>query len=93
MSLTILILKKNDPYFLSFFDCQILKSPYHRKTPKGIYMEEKGQEPGNDYNTQVIKALKDQAEEVDNWLDKLKNMLFQAEAEPPKNDKKKKEKK
>ncbi|MCX7998493.1 MAG: hypothetical protein N3A69_06000 [Leptospiraceae bacterium] len=43
-----------------------------------------------EYNTQIIKALKDQAEEVDGWLDRLKKMLFQAENEEPIKDPKQK---
>jgi hypothetical protein len=46
-------------------------------------MEQPDKEPQNEYNTQVIKALKVQSEEVDSWLDKLKNLLFQAEEEIP----------
>lgn len=52
--------------------------------------EKEDQEP--EYNTQIIRALKDQAEEVDDWLSKLKRMLFQAENEEPIKDPKQKKK-
>lgn len=52
--------------------------------------QEEKNEKEPEYNTQIIRALKDQAEEVDNWLDKLKKMLFQAENEEPIKDPRKK---
>lgn len=52
--------------------------------------EKEEKEP--EYNTQIIRALKDQSEEVDSWLDKLKKMLFQAENEEPIKDTKQKKK-
>ena len=55
-------------------------------------MEKQNQESNEEYNTRVIRALKDQAEEVDSWLDRLKKMLFQAENEEPVNDNKKSKK-
>jgi hypothetical protein len=55
-------------------------------------MEKQNEESNEEYNTRVIRALKDQAEEVDSWLDRLKKMLFQAENEEPVNDKKKSKK-
>jgi sulfur transfer protein SufE len=55
-------------------------------------MEKQNEESNEEYNTRVIRALKDQAEEVDSWLDRLKKMLFLAENEEPVNDKKKSKK-